>query len=360
LGSDIRWSDNIEGEETGAKSDFYFTPSLYMELEGTSKESSLSTSGSFRGEVYTRHDELNDFSVPGLNSTYRTKISENLSVSLSARFSYEPNSSGSSDSIIVIEGEGGIPVTTSITGRTDTYSYGGNGNIDFKFTERVYTSLEGSYSTTQYTQDTGGLSDEKTYSGGVSLFRQMTQKLTMGLSSSYSNTDFDSGTDTDVISGTASADYAFTPTTSVSFSGGLSSTDTGNQSRNTDLIGSAGLRTSISRTSIVVDLSRSVSGEGSSFGRTTQRDNGRVALVSPFLRRGRYSLVGSISHNVSPDDEEDNVVVSATLEASYPVFKYVSIIFSARTSHQDARGTLGDNVDINEVGIGFVASHIFQ
>ncbi len=360
-GTDVRWSDNIEGESTGKKSDFYFTPFISFELEGRGRVSSLSTSGSFRGEFYTRHDELNDFSVPfpGINGTYRTKITEKIDLSLSAHGSYEPNSTESSETLVINEGGAGVPVTTTITGRTDRYAYGGSGAINYRFTPRLSTTIDGSYSTTQYTRDIGDLSDERSYSVGASLSRQMTHKLSLGFSSLFSKTDFDEGNDSEVIRGEITADYSYTPLTSFYLRGGASSSDAKNEERETNLTGSAGFRTSVNRTSIVVDLSRSVSGRGSSFGRITRRDNGRVALSSPLFRRGRYTLTGNVTHNVSRDDQEDNVIIGATLHGSYPVLKYVSITFSGRTSHQDARGILGDNIDINEVAVGFVINHTY-
>lgn len=360
-GSGITWSDNIDGTSTGKESDVYLSPFIGLDLELRGKNYSFDMGGEVSAQIYIKNSDRNDIGIPfpGINGDLSYDVSERLNFSLSTYISYYPNGTSFQEPIFVTEDTTGAPITTTVTGKADSFIFDVSPSLAYRVTKRLTTTLSTGYSTNQYSNNTDpDLSDSNTYRAGLSFDYLFTREFSGGIEVDYEKNEFvqgglSRGNDTNIYRATLTGSYKYLKNADLDISAGSALVDEESKSNSQDFIGSISTNVSFKSIILFVGVSSDISGRGSSFGNVTQNDSVRASLSTKFSRRGDFTLGGGLTHRVNKEETEDLIIQEVTARADYQLMKRLNVYLSGSATRQDARGGLGSDIDINEVATGF-------
>jgi hypothetical protein len=351
LSVDITWDDNIEDEPADTKEDYYFGATPRIVINGKGERSTIRLDGRVSGRVYSKFEEFNEISSYRLNGNLNYDPSKSFQFILPVAFLFSPTAETAREDIIVGDEEAGVPATVEIVRRADRYHFFAGPSFRYKFTERVSSTLGGTYRTTQYSEDIAGVTDSVAYSARGGLNYALTRKTTGGINVSYTENDFEKENDSRVYTSTLSITHLYSRAFTLRASGGVSYISVETEDNTLDFVGSVEGRLRLKRANYIVNLRRAV--EDSTFGNTITRDSARGTFSIPLSRRTDFFLDGNVSRNVSSNGNEDLLVKRVAMRFEYLPLKHLSLFIRGSYEDQDERAFAGQDVRINRVSAGF-------
>lgn len=248
IGLSGSYNDNIYLTNTDRKSDFItsITPGLDLSLKSSRTEIVLGYHPGFN--YYASHSDKNNVSHAA-NAGAILKLSERLTVSVKDTY---VKSEQNQDIRTVYAGS----LSQNIKREVNTLS----GDIAYKISDRLTSTLNGSYSDIQTNGSSSSTGDLKSYYGGLSLSYMLSQRTTLSANYKHSIFDYKSNSDTTSDDYTAGIMYKLSETMTLSANGGVSRIKQDDSGRtSTGFTGGASLTKRFERSDIILAYSRGLS-----------------------------------------------------------------------------------------------------
>jgi hypothetical protein len=351
LSVEVTWSDNIEDVPTGEKEDYYFEATPRIVLDGKGEKSNFRLDGRVSGVAYSKFEEFNEISFYRLRGNLNYDPSKIIGFSLPVDFRFSPTAETAREEFATGGEEGGVPTTAEIVRRTDRYRFFAGPSFRYTFTERVSSTLGGTYRTTQYSEDIAGVTDSVSYSARGGLNYKLTRKTIGGISVNYTENDFEREDDSRVYSSSLSITHLYSRNFTLRAIGGISYISVETEDDDFDFTGSVEGRLRLKRASYFVNVSRGVF--ASTFGNTITRDSARGSFSVPLSRRMNFLLEGGVSRSKSADGDENLLVKRVAARIQYQPLKHLTLFIRGSHEDQDERAVAGQDIRINKVSAGF-------
>ena len=338
------YNDNIFLNNQARQWDFItgFSPALTLSINNPTYQ--LRSGLSFTADVYARESSLNraldrvNFLLGGL---YRA--TPQLTLNVLDTFSFDQSTNAAS-------GPQGFT-----TGRQESWTNIFTPGLTYLVTASTTLNVSATYGAQRFFGNGTGFNSD-TYGFQGDLGHVLTRRLTGTLAYGFTYLDVSSGDNSKTHTPTVGFTYQLTPTLTVAVSGGPAITDIGGQTFVTPA-GSASLVQRLQIGTATLQYTRNVAVAGG-FGGTTDSQTASGTLLLPAWLRGLVIVLGAAYSTAdSVNDREAQQVdvnaVSASVEGSYQIARFVSVFGAYTFLRQRTAGSSSQQNDVNQNRVRF-------